>query len=119
MEYRYIIVKIHFKFKVKIHYIRCPQIFEKYNSHPKTRAKEECHEKKIDTDDSFMLGSTGQKFSRSGNLAHVIYAVLPYSILCSRLSVLTVHLLIIIPYIFQRNMGNHKKYCQLTAHLEI
>jgi len=39
-------VKIRFKFKVKIHYIRRPQILEKYNSHQKLWTKEEGNEKK-------------------------------------------------------------------------
>jgi hypothetical protein len=37
--------KIYFTFSVKIHYIRRPQMFKKYNSNAKLWAKEECHEK--------------------------------------------------------------------------
>ena len=73
--------------------------------------------KNFHTDDS-LLDSKWQNLAARGNLAPEIYADLHYSISCSRLSVLTVHFVIITPYIFSRNVGSYKIYCHLTSHLE-
>jgi hypothetical protein len=58
------------------------------------------------------------KFGHSGFLAPENHAVLHYVFFCSRLS-FTVHFWIMSPYIYSRDVGSYKRYCQLTAHLGI